>query len=69
MKRLSPMVQIRKQCRECCGGSVKAVRFCHATDCPLWLLRFGKRPKTFIRENGSQAELLFDKNDFKFSEN
>lgn len=47
----SPLKQIRKQCRECWGGSVKAVRDCHATDCALWLLRFGKRPKTFIREN------------------
>ena len=61
----SPLKQIRKQCLECCGGSVKSVRFCHAVDCPLLFLRFGKYPKTFLRENGNKSEQLFDKDNFK----
>ena len=63
--KLSPLKQIRKQCLDCCGGSVKTVRFCHSTDCPLWFLRFGKFPKTAIREHGKKFEQLFYKENFK----
>ena len=63
----SPLKQIRKQCVECCGGSVKSVRFCYSTDCPLWYLRFGKFPRTVIREKGKKSGLLFDKDNFKKS--
>jgi hypothetical protein len=61
----SPLKQIRKQCIECCGGSKKSVRFCHSTECPLWNLRFGKFPKTVIRENGNNNIQLFEKKNFK----
>ena len=61
----SPLKQIRKQCRECCGDSTKSIRFCHTVDCPLWYLRFGMRPKSVIRLNGKKAEWLFDKDNFK----
>lgn len=63
--RQSPLKQIRKQCLECLGGGVKSIRFCHYTDCPLWYLRFGKFPKTVIREHGKKIEQLFDKENFK----
>jgi hypothetical protein len=62
--RQSPLRQIRNLCMDCCGGSVKSVRFCHATECPLWHLRFGKYPKTVIREQGTKAEALFDRANF-----
>ncbi len=65
MKRLSPMRQIRKQCRECCGDSVRTVRYCHSIGCNLWFLRFGKRPTTFLRENGNETGMLFDKKNFE----
>jgi len=61
----SPLKQIRKQCLECCGGSTKTVRFCHSVDCPLWYFRFGKFPKTFLRENGRKYAALFDSDNFK----
>lgn len=64
--RLSPLKQVRKKCLECCCGSVKAIRFCHSTDCPLWYLRFGKNPKTVIRTMGKEWEQIFDKENFKF---
>lgn len=61
----SPLKQIRKQCLKCCGGGVKSVRFCHSIDCSLWYLRFGKFPKTAIREYGKKFEQLFNKENFK----
>jgi hypothetical protein len=64
MPRLSPLKQIRLQCLECCGGSVKSVRLCCAIDCPLWHLRFGKSPKRVIKEQGAQAKALYDKRNF-----
>jgi hypothetical protein len=41
------------------------IRFCSGTECPLWYLRFGRFPKTVIRENGGRYEQLFDKLNFK----
>jgi len=61
----SPLKQIRKQCLECCCGAVKRIRFCASIDCPLWYLRFGKYPKTVIREQGKKFEQLFYKENFK----
>jgi len=61
----SPLKQIRKQCLDCCCGSVKTVRFCQYTDCPLWYLRFGKFPKTVIKAKGKEWKQLFDKENFK----
>lgn len=65
LPRPSPLKQIRKTCLECCGGSIKTIRFCHSVDCHLWLLRFGKYPRTFAKENGKKFEQLFDKENFK----
>ncbi len=46
----SPLKQIRKQCLECCGGSIKRIRFCHSVDCSLWFLRQGMFPRTYINK-------------------
>ena len=48
---LNLLEAIRAKCLDCCGGSFKAARFCtldavNATRCPLWPLRFGRRPAT-----------------------
>jgi len=53
----SPMRAVRQHCIDCQAGNFKAVRFCtcdgiHSTLCPLWLLRFGKRPATVAKELG-----------------
>jgi len=58
-----PLKQIRRNCVECCGTS-DSVRFCASIDCKLWYLRFGKMPKTLIRNN-KNFKLLFDKENFK----
>ncbi len=63
--RLLPLKQVRKQCLDCCCGSVKTIRFCAATECPLWYLRFGKYPNTIVRIKGHKWEQLFDKEKFK----
>lgn len=44
MKKLTPIKSIRKKCLECCVGSVKEIRLCPLTDCPLHTFRFGKNP-------------------------
>lgn len=36
---------IRAYCVDCAGGSFDEVRYCPATDCPLWAYRFGKTPR------------------------
>jgi len=36
---------IREKCLECCGGGTREVEFCTSPDCPLYVLRFGRRPK------------------------
>jgi hypothetical protein len=46
---LTPMRAIRAKCLDCSGGSPKEVRACPVTACPLWPLRFGKRPATVER--------------------
>lgn len=64
-KKLHPLKLIRKNCLDCCGNSSITVQFCASTDCHLWYLRFGKRPKTFIKMKGKKFESLFDKENFK----
>lgn len=62
--RQSPLKLIRKQCLDCCGGSIKTIRFCASIDCPLWFLRFGRFPRTVIRTKGKEWEQLFIKDNF-----
>ena len=40
----SPLKAVRRHCLWCCNGSSNEVALCPATRCPLWPLRFGKRP-------------------------
>ena len=52
---LSPMKQIRVYCVEICqGGSMKNVRLCEDSDCPLFAFRFGKKPQTIVRVRGEE---------------
>lgn len=44
MSKLTPMKAIRARCLDCSGGSVKDVRECPITDCPLHEYRLGHRP-------------------------
>lgn len=43
---MTPMKAIRAKCLDCCCGQAKEVRLCSIEKCPLYLYRFGKRPKT-----------------------
>jgi len=61
----SPLKQIRKFCLDCVCGQKKMIRFCCATNCPLWYLRFGKFPKTLITEEGDRVAQLFNPANFK----
>ena len=53
------MRAIRAKCLDCCGGSFASVKFCtcdgvHSTACPLWMLRFGRRPGSVSRSLGPE---------------
>ena len=58
-KVMTPMKAIRAKCLDCCSGSIKAVKFCtcdgvHSAACPLWALRFGRRPYSVSRSLGKE---------------
>uniref|UniRef100_A0A7V3E844 Uncharacterized protein n=1 Tax=Ignavibacterium album TaxID=591197 RepID=A0A7V3E844_9BACT len=42
--RISPVKAIRKYCLECSCGSLKEVKNCVCSDCPLYPFRLGKNP-------------------------
>ena len=58
----SPLKAIRDYCKnQCCSGSAQMVKFCTCDGllspgpaCPLWLLRFGKRPATARKALGDK---------------
>jgi hypothetical protein len=58
------MKRIREKCLECCGGSPKEVRYCPLTDCPLWPVRFGHKPKVAIRRLGKSGKDLLNASNF-----
>ena len=43
--KLTPLKAIRVKCRECCNWSLREVRLCACTKCPLYPYRMGHRPK------------------------
>ena len=55
MSARTPITAIRHKCLDCCCGSVKAVRWCSATDCDLWPYRFGMRPETARKRYGADV--------------
>ena len=65
LPRPSPLRQIRKFCIDCCGKSTKTLQFCCSLDCPLWHLRFGKFPATYINQRSNKHAGLFNRNNFK----
>jgi hypothetical protein len=42
--KISPLKAIRKNCLDCCCGSVKLVNECGHIKCPLWPFRMGANP-------------------------
>jgi len=46
MSKLTPIKAIRAKCLECSAGSYKEVAECPIGSCPLYLYRYGKRPKS-----------------------
>jgi hypothetical protein len=56
--------QVKLKCLDCCCGNRDEVKFCSIPDCPLWMLRFGTVPKTYVSSNGEGHEVLFDKKQF-----
>ena len=61
----SPLRQIRHFCLACHYNQPSEVRFCSDPGCALWFLRFGRSPKRVIKEQGSQAEKLFEPENFR----
>lgn len=45
-KKLTPVQMIRQGCLDCCSWQPKEVELCPLTDCPVWPLRLGKKPRT-----------------------
>ena len=60
----TPLRAIRAKCHDCTDGQPKEVRFCPATDCPLYPFRLGKspRPKSFSAEQRQTAAVQMKKN-------
>jgi hypothetical protein len=44
MKNLSPLKAIRSNCLQCSCGSIREIKHCIITDCPLYPYRLGKNP-------------------------
>ena len=47
-KKLTYKLAVIAKCRQCCCGSIKAVKECSCTDCALHSYRLGKPPKSPI---------------------
>lgn len=54
---MTPMKAIRAKCLDCMCGSAHEVRLCPVTKCPLYVYRFGKRPKVG-KDTGKELEEL-----------
>jgi hypothetical protein len=50
MKKLTPVKAIRQKCLECSSFQPSEVRKCDIAECPLYLYRLGKRPKSTDRQ-------------------
>lgn len=48
--RQTPLEAVRKHCLDCSGFSAKSALWCTATDCNLWIFRFGRRPESMPKE-------------------
>lgn len=57
---MTPVQSIRRYCKDCCGESLKEVRNCPDSQCPLYPFRLGKNPnakgKMGKRIDRSQAD-------------
>ena len=57
--------RIREHCLGCCGASPKEVRHCPISDCELWPVRFGCKPRSAIRRLGEVGRDLLDPSNFQ----
>ena len=53
----TPIVAIRKKCKDCCCDQLKEIRECPIIKCPLYPYRFGKRPTSAIIDTLKQYYL------------
>ncbi len=53
---------IKRHCKQCCGGSMKEVELCPVTGCILWPFRFGRSPDV-SRHDGKQVDPPLDENE------
>ena len=44
MTRITPLIAIKRKCKECMCGSTKEVKLCPIYDCSLYPYRFGTDP-------------------------
>lgn len=56
---MTQLKAIRAKCKECSGGSPKAVKYCpmdgvNSARCPLWPFRFGVGPRTAAKKYGRE---------------
>lgn len=49
----TPVAAIRNKCLDCAAGSRHEVRHCPVDSCALWPYRFGSRPETHIKYEGT----------------
>lgn len=47
---MKPLEAIKARCLDCCGHDRTEVKLCPCTDCPLYIYRFGKMPKSESRK-------------------
>lgn len=45
-KKLTPIQSIRKKCLDCSNNQYAEVRECSVKNCPLFIYRYGRRPKS-----------------------
>jgi hypothetical protein len=68
-KVLTPLKAIRKYCLCCGGDQAEEVRFCPVEDCPIYPLRFGKKPGDFKKSVlKAIKERCFDCSAFEWKE-
>ena len=63
-KMARPLKSIRLKCLDCSGWSANEVKHCAHTNCILYPLRFGKKPKgTKYSKNYNLSSKIYEKKD------
>jgi len=56
----SPLKAIKAKCLDCSGGKKSEIRNCNIEHCPLFLFRFGRKPKLPERRGRKLINLNLD---------